>query len=149
MDLEGFYKVPGHGGLTSEVMKLIVTLSGWGGGVGKVPLPPVESPTPLTTKTYVTKGHAVDVPQGKLQWAMHLLIWHGPDFGHMITLQQQRQGADPETVDWWKWKGLGVPKEVLDQVQAWTSAVVADHLVFRYGVQDILFKDRPEEISPF
>jgi hypothetical protein len=80
---------------------------------------------------------------------MDVTIWHSPDFGHKVAITTQRQGQVPNKVGDFAWKGLGVSNELVKQIQACVSAVVADHLVFRYGVADELDLHWAGDPEPF
>jgi hypothetical protein len=73
------------------------------------------------------------------QYYLSLAVYHAPSFGHKVDLWETIVARDyTREVGDWSWKGLGVPATLLRDMQARLSAVLAEHLTFRYGVADEL-----------
>lgn len=83
----------------------------------------------------------------KPQWAMHVIVWHGPSFGHSITIETQTQGRPPFEHPAGTWKDLGVPEPVLTAARCALDAIFTQHLTTRYGIAnelDLWWGDEPE-----
>jgi len=68
------------------------------------------------------------------QWTLDVTVYHSRGFGHRVRAAVLDRRGGWHTVGTWSWKGLGFPAEMLPDVQARISAVVAEHLVTRYGI---------------
>lgn len=85
----------------------------------------------------------------KAQWALYVTVWHSQTFGHYITVETQTQGRHPKGHSGGSWKGLGIPEQVLSELNAMLQALVTEHLVTRYGVQGELPMRWAGEPDPF
>ena len=82
------------------------------------------------------------------QWAMHVIVWHGPKFGHRISLETQRQGCHPYGVSLGSWTGIGIPEPVLTLASVRITDTFEQHLTTRYGIRDELPLSWTEEVDP-
>lgn len=80
----------------------------------------------------------MDRNQETVQWSFLVQVLHGQQFGHRIEYRIKSRGRQEYVTSGGNWKGLGVPKEILDMTLAHVDAIVGDHLVTRYGIQDEL-----------
>jgi hypothetical protein len=87
--------------------------------------------------------------QRRAQWALHVIVWHGPSFGHQITIETQPQGREPWSQSAGSWKGIGLPGDVLQGARAMLDSIFTEHLVTRYGIQDELPFHVVSEGEPF
>ena len=76
--------------------------------------------------------------KGKLQWAMTVSVWHGPQFGHKLLIATSNQFGTLNDVGHWNWRGIGIPTDIFSAAQGVAASVIADHLLFRYGVAEEL-----------
>jgi hypothetical protein len=74
--------------------------------------------------------HQIESPQ----WAMHVIVFHGPTFGHRIRLETQRQGCAPVASSLGTWKGMGIPESLLELATARVADTLHLHLETRYGI---------------
>lgn len=76
----------------------------------------------------------------KVQWTMTVTIFHGPDYGHEIELVTETRGRPLHSTHdvIGRWRGTGVPEEVVKGAHAMISAALWEHLVTRYGVRQTL-----------
>jgi hypothetical protein len=88
-------------------------------------------------------------PESKPQWRLGVIVYHGPNFGHKLMLETQRQGFDTIETSIGSWKGLGIPDAVLNHARAILDSCFTDHLVSRYGVANQLWDPRMEGPEPF
>jgi hypothetical protein len=72
------------------------------------------------------------------QWTFDVSIYHRSDLGHILRGAVLDRRGGWHVVGTWTWKGLGVPAELVSDIQARVSAVVAEHLVTRYGIANQL-----------
>lgn len=88
--------------------------------------------------------------RSKVQWTLTVTIYHGPSFGHVLEMATETKGRpDRMTHDTiGSWKGIGVPEPVMTQALAVVNAAIQEHLVSRYGVQELL-PAWPDEVDPF
>lgn len=68
------------------------------------------------------------------QWTMDITVWHGATFGHRVTCRVLGKAGGWVDVGTWYWTGLGVPGDLVDDLQARLASVITEHLVTRYGV---------------
>jgi hypothetical protein len=73
------------------------------------------------------------------QWRVGLVVYHGPNFGHRIEIETQRQGQETQYIEAGSWKGIGVPKRIAMDASVLLEAIVMEHLEHRYGIQEELF----------
>lgn len=87
--------------------------------------------------------------QEKAQWALHVIVWHSPQFGHRLSLETQRQGRDSyeRTLGWWK--SIGIPGSVLTDARSVLDATFTEYLTTRYGIQDEIPNLWTGEKEPF
>jgi len=84
------------------------------------------------------------------QWVMTVTVYHGPAFGHSVEVQTVTRGRNTDTHDvLGTWKGVGVPWKVYTGIMNSIDAILAEHLVSRYGVQEELTGVWGEEPEPF
>jgi hypothetical protein len=88
-------------------------------------------------------------PEGKLQWALSIGVYHDPSFGHRIELWWGSTARAPHVRSGGTWKGLGIPEAVLTELRAEIDATVTEHLVTRYGVAGELPLKWSGEPDPF
>jgi hypothetical protein len=77
----------------------------------------------------------MEIFQGKPQWALHVIVYHGQGFGHGIWLETQRQGREPIGSSLGTWTGLGIPEDVLELATARLSDTLYEHLLTRYSIR--------------
>jgi hypothetical protein len=71
---------------------------------------------------------------------MTVTIFHGPRFGHAVEVVTETKGRPRENFQdsVGRWHGIGVPEEVYRGILASVDAILSDHLVARYGLQESL-----------
>lgn len=86
---------------------------------------------------------------GNWQWTMDVVIWHDQSFGHQMTVTTQTKGRDGRLAGTWNWKGLGVPEDLVYDMEARLIGILTEHLVSRYGVAGELPLKWAGEPDPF
>lgn len=80
---------------------------------------------------------------------MYVNIAHDTGGKRRITFLTQTQGREPQLVDRLEWSGFGIDNQFLKTCQAIASSVIADRLIWRYGVRDELDTKWAGEAEPF
>lgn len=83
------------------------------------------------------------------QWALSVVIYHGPGFGHCVDIIEHLKAREPKTSLAGQWNSLGVPEPVLTSLRTSIDARITEHLVARYGVQGELPTLWAGEPDPF
>jgi hypothetical protein len=78
----------------------------------------------------------MEICEGKAQWAMHVLVYHGRGFGHGIWMETQRQGSHPYGMPLGSWTGLGIPEDIAELAQARVGDTLYEHLITRYTLRN-------------
>jgi hypothetical protein len=68
------------------------------------------------------------------QWMLWVTVSHGSHYGHRVTIQVVGKNSDPFEVAHWSWTGIGVPPDLMDQLESQVLAVLVEHLTTRYGI---------------
>jgi len=77
-------------------------------------------------------------PDEREMWCMSLVIYHDRSFGHRLELITQSRLREPLSTPVGQWKGLGIPKDLLEGARAFLDACFSDHVITTYGIQDQL-----------
>ena len=88
-------------------------------------------------------------PRELAQWTLDVTVFHHRSAGHWIRASVLDRRGGWHTVGAWSWKGSGFPAELLSDVEARVSGVIAEHLVSRYGLNHTLFDPQRDEPDPF
>jgi hypothetical protein len=74
----------------------------------------------------------------KAQWTLDVTVFHHPSYGHEIEAATLGKSDGWHPAGSWKWQGLGVPAELLTDIQSRVSSIVTEYLVMRYGCREEL-----------
>lgn len=88
----------------------------------------------------------------KRHWQYRQLatIYHGTDFGHYMELERQWRGRDATVrTGLGQWRSLGCPPDVLQASSGLLVAAWEEHILTRYGEQDVLLTKWAGEPEPF
>jgi hypothetical protein len=69
------------------------------------------------------------------QWTLDCSVFHVDGYRHVVLARVLGRRGGWVSVGSWSWTGLGVPEPLVNDLQARIAAVVAEHLVTRYGVE--------------
>lgn len=72
------------------------------------------------------------------QWTLDVTIHHGSGYQHLIQGRVLGRRGSWMDVGSWRWSGRGIPGSVVESLTARIEAVVVEHLVTCYGIQDEL-----------
>jgi len=83
------------------------------------------------------------------QWTLDVTVYHGRDFGHRIRARVLNRRGGWHHVGTWSWKGIGVPSELIAEIEARVASVITEHLVTRYGISVELPLTWEDDPGPF
>jgi hypothetical protein len=90
-----------------------------------------------------------DTPE-QAQFLLSAIVYHGSDFGHRLEMIRTFRGRDESlSTPLGRWKGLGIPEDVLRTSSALIVAAWEEHLITRYGVAGELPLTWSGEPDPF
>jgi hypothetical protein len=72
------------------------------------------------------------------QWTLDVTVSHAPQFGHEIQAQVLTRAGGWTQLGVWRWTGLGIPEDMLDDFRVHLDAIVTEHLITRYGISSQL-----------
>lgn len=84
-----------------------------------------------------------------MQWELSVEVWHSPEFGHELTATIYQPGRKAHEAGDWRWRGLGVDPELIEDIVGRLEAVVVEHLVTRYGLTTVNGTRWAGEPEPF
>jgi hypothetical protein len=85
----------------------------------------------------------------RAQWTLDVTVFHGPEFGHQVKAAILSNRGNWMRCGTWTWSGLGIPAEVVTDIQSRVAAIISEHLVTRYGVQGQLPMTWAGDPEPF
>lgn len=80
-------------------------------------------------------------PRNLAQFTLDVSVYHDPGFQREIVVQALTKRGGWIHIGSWRWTGIGVPGDLVNDLLARVDASITEHLVSRYGVQD--------EVPPF
>jgi hypothetical protein len=79
-----------------------------------------------------------DKNQPVAQWTLDVTVYHATGFRHVITAQVLTKRRGWQQIGSWSWTTLGVPADLVPDIEARVCSAITEHLVTAYGVQGTL-----------
>jgi len=106
-------------------------------------IPALRAGPRLTTTTYLCRRTKVSEYQRKLQWELSVRVFHDNRGWRIIEMASftHRGWSPPTRVG--RWRGIGVPGDVVRLAGALAKTAVEEHLWTRYGQLELFELNPP------